>query len=117
MRSPRAASEVLAPLTPRSHLRSMSPETFAEILSLSGAAASTDGAWRELPPKTTLTLYLARAGVGLNIPSVEAVSLKGLAAQVRTLKGEIYVFELGDVFAVNIEGRHEPRAKHRPGFG
>ncbi|MFI5302523.1 MAG: hypothetical protein ACHREM_30910 [Polyangiales bacterium] len=96
----------------------MSPETFAEILSLSGAAAATaDGGWRELPPKTLLTLYLARAGVGLNVPSVDAVALKGLAAQARTNKGEIYVFDLSDVFAANVEGRHEPRAKHRPGFG
>jgi hypothetical protein len=95
----------------------MSPENFAEILSLSGASEANAEGVRELAARATLSLYLEHGGVGLTIAAVEAVTLRGHTLQARTQKGELYVCDLSDVFAASVDGRTESRAKHRPGFG
>lgn len=95
----------------------MSPETFAEILALCDAAPASDQGLRDLPPRTTITLYLSRGGVGLTVASVEALALKGLGVSARTTKGDLYLIDLADIFAANIEGKAQPKATRRAGFG
>jgi hypothetical protein len=94
----------------------MTPDHINEILTIC-EASSSEGGFRELPNKTTLSLYLARAGVGLTVPSVEALAIKGQVIHARTNKGDLYVVPLEDVFAVNIEGRLQPKAARKAGFG
>jgi hypothetical protein len=42
--------------------------------------------------------------------------MKGAHIQGRTTKGDLYVFDLAHVFAVNIEGRANPKTARRAGF-
>jgi hypothetical protein len=95
----------------------MSPETFAEILTLCDAAAPSEQGLRDLPARTTITMYLSRGGVGLTVASIEALALKGSVVHARTTKGDLYLVELQDVFAANVEGKAQPKATRRAGFG
>jgi hypothetical protein len=96
---------------------SMDPENFREILKLCGAKPPDERGYQDLPDKTTLTLYLARAGVGLTVGSVEAVAIRSLRIHARTNKGDLYVVAFEDLFAANIEGGAQPRSARRAGFG
>jgi hypothetical protein len=93
----------------------VTPEHLQEIVGLCEATEGERG-FRELPQKTTLTFYLSKEGVGLTITNVEAVQQKGTQVQGRTTKGDLYVFDLSHVFAVNIEGRASPKKERRAGF-
>lgn len=93
----------------------MTPENLQEILTLCEASEGERG-FRELPQKTTLTFYLSKDAVGLTISNVEAVQQKGVQIQGRTTKGDLYVFDLSHVFAVNIEGRVNAKSARRAGF-
>ena len=93
----------------------MSPEQIQEILKICEATEG-EGGFRELPPKTTLTVYLAKGGVGLTVGSIEAVIVRGASVQARTTKGDLYVLSLDDVFTVSIEGRAKAKAERRAGF-
>jgi hypothetical protein len=94
----------------------MTPEHINDILKICEASEG-DGGFRELPQKTTLTLYLSKGGVGLTVPSIEAVALKGHTVHARTIKGDLYVVSLEDVFAANVEGRMKAKTERRAGFG
>lgn len=93
----------------------MTSEQLQEVLQICDATEGERG-FRELPQKTTLTFYVAKDSVGLTIANVEAVALRGHNAQARTTKGDLYVFNLDDVFAVNVEGRAHPKSARRAGF-
>jgi hypothetical protein len=95
----------------------MDPEHFHNILSLCEAGPADDRGFREFPPKTTLSLYLAKHGVPLMVASIEALAVKGQHVHARTTKGDLYVLSLEDVFAVNIEGRAQAKSGRRAGFG
>ena len=94
----------------------MSPEQVNEILTICEASASDNG-FRELPQKTTVTLYCARGGVGLTVSSIEAMALRGQSLHARTTKGDLYVVAIDDVFAANVEGRAQAKTPRRAGFG
>jgi hypothetical protein len=94
----------------------MSPEHINDILTLCEASAADNG-FRELPNKTTLSLYLAKAGVGLTVAQIEAINIKGSTIQARTTKGDLYVVALEDVFGANIEGRMQAKTPRKAGFG
>jgi hypothetical protein len=93
----------------------VSPEHLQEILQMCEAHEADDKGFRDLPAKTTLTLYLAKDSVGLTVPGVESVLIHGHQLRVRTQKGDLYVLSVEDVFAVNIEGRARP-SERRAGF-
>jgi len=95
----------------------MDPEHFHSIVSLCEAAPADDRGFREFPQKTTLSLYLARNGVPLVVPMIEAIAVRGNHVHARTTKGDLYVFSLEDVFAVNIEGRAQAKSGRKAGFG
>jgi hypothetical protein len=96
----------------------MSPEQLDEILNvLCEAGPEGPGGFRDLPEKVRLTLYAARNGVGLTVPTIEAVARKGLSLHARTAKGELYVVQLEDVFAANVDGKVKPKSERKAGFG
>ncbi len=94
----------------------MSPEHLQDIFELCDASTPHERGFRELPQKTTLTLYLAKDSVGLTVNSVEAIAVRGHHVQARTTKGDLYILSLEDVFAANIEGRAKPKTERRAGF-
>ena len=94
----------------------MTPEHIQDILKICEATEG-EGGFRELPQKTTLTLYLSKGGVGLTVASIEAILLRGHTVQARTNKGDLYVVSLEDVFAANVEGRMKSKSERRAGFG
>lgn len=100
----------------------MTPEAFHQVLTLAEAGPPQDGqgpdaGLRELPAKSTLAIYLSSNAVGLTIAGVEAIAVDGPLARARTTKGDLYLFAVVDVFAVNVEGRAHPKAQRRAGFG
>ncbi len=95
----------------------MDPEHFHEIMAIADAGPADDRGFREFPQKTTLSLYLAKSGVPLTVPAIEAVAVKGLHVHARTTKGDLYVLSFEDIFAANVEGRVQPRAARKAGFG
>ncbi len=94
----------------------MSPEHLQEILEICDASKPDERGFRELPQKTTLTLYLSNGGVGLTVTEIEAVAARGHHVQARTRKGDLYVLSLEDVFALNVEGRAQSKSARRAGF-
>lgn len=94
----------------------MSPEDIQEILKICDAGAADERGFRELPQKTTVTLYLAKSSVGLTVSGIEALAVRGHHLQARTQKGDLYMVSLDDVFAANVEGRAQSKGARRAGF-
>jgi hypothetical protein len=78
------------------------------------AAKSDKTGWSALPEGRTLTLYAAHDGVQLTIARVEAMSAKNGLVRARTVKGEMYLVSLDDLFAVAAEAT--PTQSRKPGF-
>jgi hypothetical protein len=94
----------------------VSPDHLQDILQICEAGTPDDRGLRELPPKTTLTLYLAKNGVGLTVPAIEAIAVRGHQVHARTMKGDLYIVTLDEIFAANIEGRAQSKSKRTAGF-
>jgi len=96
---------------------SMTGEILQNILKRAEARADKDGVF-SLPEGTTLTLYLARAGVPLTVQRVESLHVDGgvLEARIRAGKRETFLLELADVFAIALDGAPGTPPK-RAGFG
>jgi hypothetical protein len=78
------------------------------------AAKSDKAGWSALPEGRTLTLYAAHDGVQLTIARVEAMSAKNGLVRARTVKGEMYLVSLDDLFAMAAEAT--PTQARKPGF-
>jgi hypothetical protein len=90
-------------------------DSLSAILEKAGAKADKEGLL-VLPEGTTATVYVSHNGVGLTVPKVDAVKVdKGLLVA-RTTKKETFTIELGDVYAVALEGSQGTPAR-RAGFG
>lgn len=71
---------------------------------LASAKAEKDGEGWHVPAEgRNLTLYVASGGVSLNVGRVEALQTQGALLRARTVKGELYVLALQDVFAAAID--------------
>jgi hypothetical protein len=80
------------------------------------AEAKKDGqGWWVTQEARHMTLYVSSEGSSLTVSRVEAVRLDGPFVKARTVRGEVYIVALSDVFA----GAVEPRAEggRRAGFG
>jgi hypothetical protein len=80
------------------------------------AKADKDG-FLSLPEGTHATVYAAHGGVALNIARVEGLRIEGSILTARTAKRESYMLEVGDVFAVSLEGASGSGPVRRAGFG
>ena len=91
-------------------------EQLQAIFKNAQAKADKDG-FTSLPEGTTATLYAAHGGVGLTVSRVEAVKSEGGLLTARTAKRETYMLEIGDLFAVALEGNGTGGPVRRAGFG
>ncbi|HKQ72039.1 MAG TPA: hypothetical protein VJT73_21990 [Polyangiaceae bacterium] len=91
----------------------MTEEHLAAILEQISAKTEKDG-WSTFPDGRALTLYAAHQGVQLTVPRVEAVLVKSGLMRARTVKGEIYLLALEDLFAAAAEGT--PTQSRKAGF-
>jgi hypothetical protein len=91
-------------------------DSLSSILEKAQAKADKEGLL-VLPDGTTATLYVSHNGVGLTVSKVDAIKkLDGGMVQARTTKRETYVVEIGDLFAVALDGAQGTPAR-RAGFG
>jgi hypothetical protein len=90
-------------------------EQLQAIFKNAQAKAEKDG-FTALPEGTTATLYAEHGGVGLTVARVEATKLEGALLTARTTKRETYMLEVGDVFAIAMEGTTNGPVR-RAGFG
>ncbi len=91
-------------------------DSLSAILEKAQAKEDKDGLF-VLPEGTTATLYVSHNGVGLTVSKVDAIQkLDRGILHARTIKRETYVLELGDLFAVALEGTQGTPAR-RAGFG
>jgi hypothetical protein len=95
----------------------MTGEHLQSILKNAQAKSDKEG-FTTLPEGSTITLYLAHNGVPLTVNRVESLRVEGnfVEARMRTGKREAFMMELGDVFAVSLEGGPGAPTK-RAGFG
>jgi hypothetical protein len=91
----------------------MTQDQLTAILDAISAKADKAG-WSALPDGRSLTLYVAHDGVPLTVARVDTLSVKNGLARARTVKGEMYVIVLDDLFAVAAEGT--PSQARKPGF-
>jgi hypothetical protein len=92
----------------------MTEDHFAAIISSAEAKKDSQGWWVTQEARH-LTLYVSSGGSSLTVSRVEAVRLDGALVKARSMRGEIYVLALEDVFA----GAVDPQAQggRRAGFG
>jgi hypothetical protein len=90
-------------------------DSLTTILEKANAKADKDGVY-VLPEGSTATLYVSHNGVSLTVSRVEGIKVEKGLLHARTTKRETYMLELGDVFAVALEGEKGAPAR-RAGFG
>lgn len=76
----------------------MTDDHLGALISASEAKKEKDG-WFSLPEGRHLTLYVAFGGANLNVEKISAIKRDGALVHARTVKGELYVVALTDVFA------------------
>ena len=93
----------------------MTEEHFTAIVQTAEAKKDAQG-WFVAQEGRHLTLYASSGGgSSLTVSKVEAVKLEGRLLKAKSVRGEVYVLSLEDVFA----GAVEPQAQtgRRAGFG
>ncbi len=76
----------------------MTEEHLVAVLTTAKADKDKDG-WNVPAEGRHFTLYVASGGASLNVGRVEAVKVEGKLIKARTVKGELFVLALEDVFA------------------
>ena len=80
----------------------MTEEHLAAVLG--AAEAKKDGAgWQKTGEGRLISLHVAVNGAGLSVGKIEAVRVDKGLLKARTVKGEVYVIALADVFAGAVE--------------
>lgn len=75
---------------------------------LDAADVKQDGEWSVAADDRTFTFHVSSSsGVGLNIGKVSRVRAKGGLLFAETVRGELYVLSLGEVFAGSVEGAQD----------
>jgi hypothetical protein len=93
----------------------MTEEILKAALEAAEAKTDKDG-WAELPEGRVLTLHAAHEGVLLNMTKIEAIkSVHGLL-RARSIKGELFVLAMKDVFAVALDGGGKAGQGRKAGF-
>lgn len=80
----------------------MTPDHLAALLA-SAEAKKDEKGWSKVPNGRLITLYAASNGVGLTVSRVEATRLKDGIVELRTVKNELFLVALADVYAGAIE--------------
>ncbi len=81
----------------------MTEEHLQALLSSAEAGKKDKEGFQPLPDGRHLTLYCAASGVNLSVSRVSAVKRDGALVHARTVKGELYILAMEDLFAGAIE--------------
>jgi hypothetical protein len=90
-------------------------DSLSAILEKAHAKLDKEG-FLVLPDGATATLYVSHNGVGLSVPKVDATKVDKGTLVARTTKKETFHLEIGDVYAIAIEGS-QGTPPRRAGFG
>jgi hypothetical protein len=91
----------------------MTEEHLTAIIGAAEAKKDSQG-WWVMPEGRHATLYASSQGSSLTMGRVEAMRLEGPLLKARTVRGEVYVVALVDVFAGQVEP--QPQGARRAGF-
>jgi len=80
----------------------MTDDHLGALITASEAKKEKDG-WFALPEGRHLTLHVAFNGAGLNISRVSALKRDGELVHARTVKDEVFIVAISDVFAGAVE--------------
>ena len=80
----------------------MSPEHLQALLAVAEAKKDEKG-WSKVPNGRLITLYAASNGAGLTVSRIEAVRLEDGLLKLRTVRSEIFVLALVDVYGGAVE--------------
>ena len=81
----------------------MTQDHLSALLSVAGAKKNGEG-WMQSPDGRHITLHAAFNGASLSVAKIEALRVEGGLVQARTVKGDVYVLALSDLFAGAVEG-------------
>ena len=88
----------------------MTEEHLTALLKTAEAKKDGDG-WHALSEGKHMTLYVGSNGASLSVQRVEAVRQEGQIVRARTVRGEVFVLALEDVFAGAVEGAKSSNRK------
>jgi hypothetical protein len=71
---------------------------------LDAANVEQEGDWSVAAEDRTLTLHAASGGVGLNIAKISRLRVTGGLLHAESVRGELFVLKLSEVFAGSVEG-------------
>ncbi|HVU02166.1 MAG TPA: hypothetical protein VHE30_10450 [Polyangiaceae bacterium] len=92
----------------------MTEEHFTAIVQ-AAEAKKDDKGWFATQEGRHITLYVSAEGSSLTVSRVEALRLDGGFVKARSVRGEVYILALEDVFAGAVEP--QPQGGRRAGFG
>jgi len=76
----------------------MTEEHLSALLAVADAKKDSDG-WLTPPEGRQLTLYVAANGASLTVNRIEALRVEGGLVKAKTVKSELFVLALADLFA------------------
>lgn len=88
----------------------MTDEHLAALIAEAGAKKGTEG-WLELPEGRHITLYVSAAGTGMSVSRIGAVKSDGPLVRLRTVKDEVYVLALQDIYAGSVDAPQQSTRK------
>jgi len=91
----------------------MTEEHFLAVVSAAEAKKNAQGWW--VVDGRHVTLYVSASGTSLTVSRVEMMRVDGPFLKAKTVRGELYVLALEDVFAGAVDG--ETQSARRAGFG
>jgi hypothetical protein len=72
--------------------------------------------WAALPEGRSLTFYVAHNGASLTVSKISAVRVAQGVVRAKSVKGQLFVLSLPDIFAAALDGAGEPSSSRKAGF-
>lgn len=91
----------------------MTEQHFAAFLE-AAETKKADKGWREAQEGRSLTLYAGHDGASLTVSRVEAVKLDGELVHAKTVRGELFVLALSDIYGGAVDS--PPKGARKAGF-
>ena len=93
----------------------MTEDMFRVVLETANAKSDKDG-WSTLPEGRLMTIYAGHNGVQLTVAKVEGVKSTSGILRARTLKGDMFILHIDDIFATALDGGTDAAAARKAGF-
>ena len=91
----------------------MTEDHLEAFVKAAGAKRDDDGWWRTASGGL-VTVYVASNGASLTVSRIEALKSEGALVHAQTVRGELYILELDDIFAGAVEAA--PSGSRKAGF-